>query len=84
MTASTTTAEGETTGRPEAPAAAAVDEPEGVLHETDSAATEMAYDEGKVPWYITLTWVGFLALLVSYVVIYYVPDLRAWLELPPP
>lgn len=54
------------------------------LTESDDRATEMAYDEGRVPWFITVTWISFLALMVSYVVIYYVPDLRLWLELPPP
>ena len=54
------------------------------LTESDHQETEMTYDEGRVPWFITVTWISFLALMVSYVVIYYVPDLRLWLELPPP
>ena len=63
---------------------AKADVPAEPLTESDHAETSMAYVEGSGPGYILVTWVGFRALLVAYVVIYYVPDLREWLELPAP
>ncbi|MCC7540227.1 MAG: hypothetical protein IT379_28670 [Deltaproteobacteria bacterium] len=41
-------------------------------------------DEDRAPWFVTVTWMAFLALMIGYVVVYYAPGLRMWLELPPP
>jgi hypothetical protein len=37
------------------------------------------YQGSRFPWWLTLLWLAFAAFAVIYSMIYYLPDLKAWL-----
>ncbi|MEE9219286.1 MAG: hypothetical protein V3U98_09495 [Acidobacteriota bacterium] len=40
----------------------------------------LTYQGIRFPWWLTIIWIAFLAWGMVYLVLYYVPDLRAWLQ----
>lgn len=46
----------------------------------DAAATAMTYDQGGTPWWLVVIWLSFAIGLATYLMKYYVPDLKLWLS----
>jgi hypothetical protein len=38
------------------------------------------YQGSRFPWWLTLLWVAFIAFGVVYSLIYFLPDLKSWLQ----
>ncbi|RMD99086.1 MAG: hypothetical protein D6812_12235 [Deltaproteobacteria bacterium] len=54
---------------------------EKVFLERDDAETRMDFDQGGIPFYVAIAWIIFLAAYVIYMVIYALPDWKAWTQL---
>ena len=46
--------------------------------ESDYHATKMAYDHGRLPFYVAGVWLLTLAGLITYFISYAIPDLQRW------
>ena len=49
------------------------------FNEDDSQKTIFTYGVGGIPFYIYLAWAGMLITYVTYLTLFSVPDLKAWL-----
>lgn len=49
-----------------------------VLTEDDSRETEMAYDSGGIPAYVTVAWVLIIGSYIAYMLFFGLPDFREW------
>lgn len=44
-----------------------------------SERSYQTYQGSRFPWWLALFWIGFVAWGVIYALVYYLPDLKAWL-----
>ena len=53
--------------------------PAGSHEEPASDRRYQTYQGSRFPWWLVLFWIGFVAWGVIYALMYYLPDLKAWL-----
>ena len=49
-----------------------------VFVESDHAPTRFDYDHGGVPIYVGIVWVSFIIAFITFLIVYYFPDLASW------
>ncbi len=53
--------------------------PPGTPAEPSPEHSYQTYQGSRFPWWLALFWIGFMAWGAIYALLYYLPDLKAWL-----
>jgi len=56
------------------------DRDSGASGAQEPRAERLTYQGIRFPWWLTLVWIAFAAWGAIYLLLYFVPDLRGWLQ----